>query len=206
VYPGRNVPDVSGLVGMRPRAAFIMLPLQAGDQIDVALGNGSAHPDGDETAANDGWAAFSGTSAAAPQVAGVCALVKQVNPQLTPAQVREVLCRTARDVAGGSNHPQHGHQAVPGFDLATGHGLADAHRAVLAAQLMRHPDAVRADQPTRAAGPAQRLAGTPTRSPVPAGMSGYGEQWAPGPQGMRLEDASALAGYAAEEEDRGAGR
>ena len=30
VYPARRVPDISGLVGMRPRAAYIMLPLSEG--------------------------------------------------------------------------------------------------------------------------------------------------------------------------------
>src|SRR3712207_5891708 len=78
VYPGRDVPDVSGLVGMRPRAAYIMLPVQPGDAIDRDLGDGTSHPNGDETPPDDGWAAFSGTSAAAPQVAGVCALLRQV--------------------------------------------------------------------------------------------------------------------------------
>ncbi|WP_394618671.1 S8 family serine peptidase [Lentzea sp. JNUCC 0626] len=131
-YPGRKVPDVSGLVGMPPRAAYIMLPLQAGDAIDRDLGNGQQHPAGDETPIDDGWAAFSGTSAAAPQIAGICALVRQVAPGLTPVQVKDVLARTARDVTAGRNGM--GEQAVPGYDLATGHGLADAHGAVQAAQ------------------------------------------------------------------------
>src|SRR6185295_9743336 len=70
IYANRNCPDLCGLVGMKPKAAYIMLPLEPGDEIDV--GNaGSTHPNGDETANNDGWAAFSGTSAAAPQLAGV---------------------------------------------------------------------------------------------------------------------------------------
>jgi subtilisin family serine protease len=200
VYPGRNVPDVSGLVGMRPRAAFIMLPLQSGDQIDQELGNGNAHPAGDETAANDGWAAFSGTSAAAPQVAGICALVRQANPQLTPAEVKDVLCRTARDVTGGTNHPRFAEQAVPGYDLATGHGLADGHRAVLAAGLMRRPENREAVLPSAGEWPSQRLAGYPTRSPATAGTGGYGGPRTFEPQGMRAEDASAMAGYAAEED------
>ena len=53
---------------MKPRAAYIMLPLQpTGDPYRPGLGG--AHPNGDETPANDGWAAISGTSAAAPQLA-----------------------------------------------------------------------------------------------------------------------------------------
>jgi subtilisin family serine protease len=134
VYPGRRVPDLSGLVGMRPGAKYIMLPLEPGDDIDVG-GSGGTHPNRDETASNDGWAAFSGTSAAAPQLAGAAALVKQACPRLTPAEVRSVLMSTARDVTTGTNHPNFGNAAVVGPDTATGNGLVDAHRAVLTAKL-----------------------------------------------------------------------
>jgi hypothetical protein len=63
LYPGRRVPDLSGLVGMRPGAQLIMLPVPPGSALDGGLAGGS-HPDGDETPDDDGWAAFSGTSAA----------------------------------------------------------------------------------------------------------------------------------------------
>ncbi len=134
VYPGRRVPDLSGLVGMLPRAKYIMLPLEAGDEID-ATGAGGTHPNGDETATNDGWATFSGTSAAAPQLAGAAALVKQACPRLTPAEVKDVLMRTSRDVTTGTNHPNFGNTAIVGPDTATGNGIVDAHRAVLTAKL-----------------------------------------------------------------------
>jgi subtilisin family serine protease len=130
LYPGRDVPDVCGLVGQIPRARYILLPVEPSDKAD-ATSSGGAHPDSDETAGDDGWAAFSGTSAAAPQLAGLCALIKQAAPQLSPTQVRDVLVRTARDVTQGQcNQATGGHQAVTGPDLATGSGLADAHRAV----------------------------------------------------------------------------
>src|SRR4030095_16676792 len=67
IYPGRAVPDVCGLVGMRPKAAYIMLPVQPGDNIDYG-NSGGIFPVGDQTAPDDGWAAFSGTSAAAREV------------------------------------------------------------------------------------------------------------------------------------------
>ncbi|MDA8233193.1 MAG: S8 family serine peptidase, partial [Clostridia bacterium] len=140
IYPGRNVPDVCGLVGMRPKAAYIMLPVEPGDQIDVGNAGGT-HPNGDETANNDGWAAFSGTSAAAPQLAGVAALMKQASPTITPAKIKEIMKKTARDVTTGNASPiptagiTVGHPAAVGPDLATGHGLADAHKAVLLAKL-----------------------------------------------------------------------
>lgn len=139
IYANRKVPDVSGLVGMKPRAAYIMLPVEPGDQLDVNIAGGT-HPNGDETANNDGWAAFSGTSAAAPQLAGAAALIKQACPALKPADVRDILKKTARDVTTGNantvtGHLSGGHPAATGPDLATGHGLADVHKAVLLAKV-----------------------------------------------------------------------
>jgi hypothetical protein len=132
IYPGRDVPDVSGLVGLVPSAAYIMLPVESGDEIDRDS-SGGAHPAQDETTGRDGWAAFSGTSAACPQVAGVCALLKQACPQLAPDEIRDILKRTARDVSSGRNAMNK--QAAAGYDLATGAGLVDAHRAVLMAKV-----------------------------------------------------------------------
>lgn len=135
IYPNRNAPDLCGLVGMQPRAAYIMLPLQPGCEIDTGLAGGR-HPNGDETEADDGWAAISGTSAAAPQLAGVAALLREAAPQLAPAELREVLMRTAVDVSSGRCNPaSSGAPAGPGFDVATGAGLVDAHAAVLVAKL-----------------------------------------------------------------------
>jgi hypothetical protein len=137
IYPGRNCPDASGLVGLLPGAAYIMLPVQPGDQLDSTRAGGTfpgttANPR-DETAPNDGWGVFSGTSAAAPQLAGVCALIKQVCAKLTPAEIRDILKATARDVTTGVNAM--GNSAGPGYDLATGAGLVDAYKAVQSAQL-----------------------------------------------------------------------
>lgn len=134
VYPGRRVPDLSGLVGMRPGAQLIMLPVPEGSTLDTDL-SGGTHPNGDETPNNDGWAAFSGTSAATPQLAGVCALIKQACRRLTPPEVRDILMSTARDVTTGTNHPNFGNAAVAGPDTATGNGLVDANKAVLLAKL-----------------------------------------------------------------------
>jgi Subtilase family len=133
IYPGRRVPDVCGLVGMRPKAIYIMLPVQPGDAIDTD-NSGLIHPNGDQTAPDDGWAAFSGTSAAAPQLAGAAALIKQVTPAATPAQVKAALTETARDVTIGLCSPvkdvHGGLPAGPGPDDATGFGLVDVASAV----------------------------------------------------------------------------
>lgn len=130
IFPGRQVPDVCGLVGMRPSAAYIMLPVPPGIGIDTEYGGG-AYPLKDETLPYDGWAAFSGTSAAAPQIAGICALLKQAKPSLTPVQIKQLLQITAYDVTLGNCSPGTGaNPAAAGPDLATGYGLSNAYAAV----------------------------------------------------------------------------
>ncbi len=122
IYPGRHVPDLCGLVGLQPRGIYIMLPVEPGDQIDQGLAG--PQPNGDETAPDDGWAVISGTSAACPQVAGVCALLKQVQPGLSPDLVKAILRASARDVNDGQS--ANGDPAGQGHDGATGAGLVDA--------------------------------------------------------------------------------
>ena len=61
---------------------------------------------------------FYGTSAAAPDVAGVAALLKQAVPSLTPAQIYAALAATAIDMN------------TPGYDYRTGAGLIQAHAAL----------------------------------------------------------------------------
>ncbi len=126
IYPGRHVPDVCGLVGMQPRGIYIMLPVPPQCQIDSGLG-GPGFPNKDETATNDGWAVISGTSASSPQIAGVCALLKEVQSGLSPGLIKSILRASARDVTAGQSN--HGQPAGPGHDGATGAGLVDAHVA-----------------------------------------------------------------------------
>jgi len=126
IFPGRRVPDFCGLVGMTPGASYIMLPIPSGCSIDNSLGGGS-FPNGDETGTNDGWGVFSGTSAAAPQVAGLCALLLQKRPSLSPNHIKAILRATATDVTTGVSAM--GETAGPGIDNATGAGLVNALRA-----------------------------------------------------------------------------
>ena len=82
----------------------------------------------------EGWGVFSGTSAAAPQLAGVCALLLSKNPGLTPSDLKSVLRASARDVVLGaanaaSNENRGGMPAGTGADGATGAGLVDAFAA-----------------------------------------------------------------------------
>ena len=134
IYSGRNVPDFCGLVGMLPHASYIMLPIPPGCEIDKET-SAPSDPPGDGTKVNDGWGVFSGTSAAAPQLAGVCALLLEKNPGLKPTDIKAVLRSTARDVLVGHANPSSSDDmqtpvvAGPGDDGATGAGLVDAFAA-----------------------------------------------------------------------------
>jgi serine protease len=102
---------------------------------------------------------YDGTSMATPHVTGVCALVKSLNPSLTPTAIRQLLTRTARDLG------------APGPDREFGAGLLDAAAAVAAAGGAPAPAPVPtpspcppAPTPTPAPGPAPSLPPAPAPS------------------------------------------
>ena len=70
---------------------------------------------------------FNGTSCATPFAAGVAALVKSIQPNWTPAQVRDILINTARDVDNIESNA--------GWDRYSGYGLVDAGAAVMGADV-----------------------------------------------------------------------
>lgn len=68
-----------------------------------------------DTAQNRAWYAnFSGTSMSGPHAAGLVALMLEVSPTLTPAEVRFLITATARDLL------------TPGRDIGAGYGMVDA--------------------------------------------------------------------------------
>lgn len=80
-----------------------------------------------------GYGVGSGTSYAAPRVAGVIALMLARNPGLSNAEVRQILRNTAEDLGN------------PGFDIYYGYGLLNAYEAVAAS--LTPPDPVYAPPP-----------------------------------------------------------
>jgi subtilisin family serine protease len=78
---------------------------------------------------------FNGTSAAAPNVSGVVALMLQANPNLTYRQVRWILAQTSRktDTTDASWQPS---ALGATFSHAYGYGIADAGKAV---ELAKNP-------------------------------------------------------------------
>ena len=133
VYPDRWVPDVCGLVGMQPTGAYIDLPVPKTSQMFTKYA-------GVDRGAAGTFASFSGSSAATPQVAGVCALLleKLRKGGLTsadvlglPARVKTLLRDHAVDVKTGKSRSDAGHtdlggKAKKGVDKPTGAGLVDA--------------------------------------------------------------------------------
>jgi serine protease len=103
-----------------------------GEEIDLVAPGGDLDVDQNNDGYEDGilqetfWAFglgwgywFStGTSMAAPHVAGVAALVKSIHPEYGPDEIRQVLQDTAQDLG------------APGWDERYGYGLIDAYAAV----------------------------------------------------------------------------
>jgi subtilisin-like proprotein convertase family protein/subtilisin family serine protease len=78
--------------------------------------------------------AFGGTSSACPTVAGVAALVRSANPNLTAAEVRHILESTADKIVDATPDPQLGNTFgtydASGHSPWFGHGRVNAFRAV----------------------------------------------------------------------------
>lgn len=72
------------------------------------------------------WWVWWGTSFAAPQVAGVSSLLIAVRPDLTPDQIRNILCLGAEDQVGDATD-------TPGFDNYYGWGRLNAYNSLLLA-------------------------------------------------------------------------
>jgi serine protease len=137
VYPAayNGVISVSAVDAQRRLAPYS----STGPGIDVAAPggnnsvdlNGDGYPDGvlstGGTVGNNGinfaYTFANGTSMASPHVAGVLALMKSVNAQLTPADIDAML-------AAGELSDDLG---APGRDDQFGHGMINAQRSVLAA-------------------------------------------------------------------------
>jgi serine protease len=128
-----NVMAVGASWGLSDRSSFPTMP---GQRIDYGFGDwGSNYGQGLSimgpsevwtTEAANTWSGvtfgtdtdFNGTSAAAPNVAGVASLVWSANPNLTATQVHQILAETAFDLG------------APGDDLVYGAGFVNADAAV----------------------------------------------------------------------------
>ncbi len=73
---------------------------------------------------------FGGTSSATPLVAGICALMLSVNPELTAAEVKAILQRTADKIGLPGEY-------INGYSRKYGYGRVNADRAVAEAIRMK---------------------------------------------------------------------
>ena len=92
-----NLDEVRGLINISssqgPTRDGRFKPDVAAPGTDVVAAKGFA-------GADDLWVAMTGTSMACPCVTGVIGLMLAVQPELTAAQIRGILLRTSRPLAG----------------------------------------------------------------------------------------------------------
>ncbi|WP_152050601.1 S8 family serine peptidase [Tautonia marina] len=106
-----------------PQSQLLLKPDVAGPQGTNTSFFGSDIPQDPDTNPN-----FFGTSAAAPNVTGVAALMKQLNPSSRPADIRQALVNTASPVNG---------TPARAWDNRGGFGLVDAVDAMTAIDQLR---------------------------------------------------------------------
>ena len=138
-----------------------------------------------------------GTSFSAPQVAGAIALILEANPTLTPAQVKEILQRTATPLP-------------PYYAYETGAGMLNVHAAVLEAAfparriglwrgtLDRDQVAFSSDAPITFSGTVQAGSSAETTMTLPAGalaasvQISWGPIWSTNDLGLSVYDQAGV--------------
>ncbi len=83
--------------------------------------------------AGDYYANFQGTSAAAPIVSGIAALILSINPNLTQAQVRHIIESSTDKVSGYSYTMGAGENPTLTWNNEVGYGRVNARKAIEAA-------------------------------------------------------------------------
>lgn len=98
---------------------------------------------GHVAAADPNYGTISGTSMAAPYVAGVVAVMQSANPSMTPAQIEHAIEDTAHRFAFGGPYESDPRNPNSPTSFDKGHGLLDAYRAIGVAvnQAVAAPDA-----------------------------------------------------------------
>lgn len=85
-----NLITVGALSGSQTKANYS----NYGPSVDIAAPGSVYAPHGNGR--TDDYRSFTGTSAAAPLVTGVAGLIKSISPQLTPAEIKQILIETGR--------------------------------------------------------------------------------------------------------------
>lgn len=95
-YENRRCPDLCGLSGLHPAAAYIMSPVPVGSQIDRDAW--------DLTGPTDAWSVIGGSSLCAAHVAAGCALVLQRIGRLPMVDLRSLLIKSGCPVEEGEQN------------------------------------------------------------------------------------------------------
>ena len=125
------------------------------------------------------YAEWSGTSGAAPLVAGVAALIRSRYPDLSAAQVVNRIVDTARDAG------------APGFDTLYGYGILDVAAAV--GQDLAVPEQNRLGSMAEWIGLYRRSGEEPAATPAPPAEPAAPEQVIPAPPAPEAVDPGATA-------------
>ncbi len=102
------------------------------DEGTTVRGGGEFRWWADGQSRGDNYKHFGGTSAATPLVAGICALMLSVNPNLTAKEVKEILEKTADKIGSPTEYNSSGHSRKYGY------GRVNADKAV--AEALRRKD------------------------------------------------------------------
>jgi subtilisin family serine protease len=100
-----------------------------GPEVDIAAPGDQIY----SLSSSGGYLYKSGTSMAAPHITGIMALMRAINPGMSPSAMREAISLTARDIG------------AQGWDIFTGHGVADAHQALVLTGATYQPADLNAD-------------------------------------------------------------
>ncbi len=106
---------------------------------------------------------FGGTSSSTPLVAGICALMLSANPNLTGAEIKQILINTADKIGHSSEYTR-------GHSLKYGYGRVNAERAVAEAIRRRGNSFNRPNTPSTTAAPLGNT-GSGTNRPTGGGTS-----------------------------------
>ena len=106
--------------------AFLCAPTD-GDQ-GVAITTATCDIDGGNNVVVGYKSSFGGTSSATPLVAGVCALILSVNPNLNLGQIRGILAQSCDKIGPAGTYGTNNHSPYYGY------GRVNAHKAVLLAR------------------------------------------------------------------------
>ena len=146
IYPARSNPAVLAVAAMSPcgeRKSPASCDPETwwgscfGSELDIAA-PGVLIPTTDRTGAagydsGDYTRKFNGTSSATPHVAGVAALILEVNPDLSHDEVVTIIEQSGRKV-GPYNYQSSSGRPNGGWHQEMGYGLIDAHACVMAAK------------------------------------------------------------------------